>query len=238
MESAGRRARRAESGRLVNAYYADDYVTLYHGDCREITAWLAADVLVTDPPYGISWEHHGGGVGPKTKTTKHDGIANDDDTTVRDEALRLWPDSRPSIVFGSFRAPAPAGVVQTLVWKKPIDAGVVGSTTGYRTDAELVFLRGPHERRNASRSSVLESRGGMANYRSGHPHAKPVGILEQLIGWTLGDVADPFAGSGSTLIAARNLGRKAIGVEIDERYCELTARRLDQLTFDFAGSEI
>ncbi|QZT65705.1 site-specific DNA-methyltransferase [Mycolicibacterium austroafricanum] len=126
--------------------------------------------------------------------------------------------------------------MQTLVWRKPIDAGVVGSTTGYRTDTELIYLRGPHVRRACSRSSVLESRCGMARYRTGHPHAKPVPILERLIEWTEGVVADPFAGSGSTLIAARNLGRRAIGVELEERYCEIIARRLDQMALDFGSA--
>jgi site-specific DNA-methyltransferase (adenine-specific) len=78
---------------------------------------------------------------------------------------------------------------------------------------------------------------GVSSSGSIHPHAKPPLILEQLIAWTDGLVADPFAGSGSTLIAARNLGRKAIGVEIEERYAEMIAKRLDQLAFDFGESE-
>lgn len=215
----------------MSLYYQDESVTLYHGDCLEIDAWLAADVLVTDPPYGIGWSI---GQNEAAKSKAHRGIINDDDTTTRDSALLQWGDERPSIVFGSFRAPFPTNVVQTLVWKKPVDAGLVGSTTGYRTDAELIFLRGPHPRRTASRSSILESRCGMARYRSGHPHAKPPAILEQVIEWLPpGVVADPFAGSGSTLIAARNLGRKAIGVEIEERYCEIIATRLAQGCLDF-----
>lgn len=215
----------------MGPYYADEQVTLYHGDCLEIAAWLEAEILCVDPPYGIGWSI---GQNDAAKSRAHAGIVNDHDTTARDEVLKLWGD-KPSIVFGSFRAPAPTGVVQTLVWRKPVDAGVVGSTTGYRTDTELIFLRGPHVKRQAARSSVIESRCGMARYRSGHPHAKPPAILEQLIEWTVGVIADPFAGSGSTLIAARNLGRRAIGVEIEERYCELIAKRLDQLAFDFGA---
>jgi site-specific DNA-methyltransferase (adenine-specific) len=215
----------------MKPYYQDDRVTLYHGDCLEVSEWLTADVMVTDPPYGIAWESHGGGVGPKTRTVKHAGILNDFDTSARDDCLSAWG-GRPAAVFGSFRAPMPKGVIQTLVWKKPVDAGVVGSTTGYRTDTELIFLLGKHITRPPLRSSVLESRCGLARYRTEHPHAKHIAILEQIIEWTEGVVADPFSGSGSTLIAARNLGRKAIGVELEERYCEITARRLDQMCLD------
>lgn len=220
----------------MKPYYEHDQIVLYHGNGLEITEWLAADALVTDPPYGISWRHHGGGNGRKTNAVKHSGIHGDGDTSVRDAALSMWSDSKPSVVFGSFKASPPDGVNQTLVWKKPVDAGVVGSTMGYRTDTELVFLRGPHVRRNASRSSVLESGGVTAAYRNGHPHAKPVPILEQIIEWTEGVIADPFAGSGSTLIAARNLGRNAIGIELEERYCEMAARRLDQMCLDFGSA--
>lgn len=214
----------------MTLYYQDEHVVLYHDDCLEMEqwGWQAADVLVTDPPYGINWSK---GENRVAGSRRHTGIVNDTDTSARDAVLALW--DKPAAVFGSFRAPRPVGVVQTLVWKKPVDAGVVGSTTGYRTDTELVFLIGKHTTRPPSRSSVLESRCGVARYRTAHPHSKPIPILEQIIEWMPGTVADPFAGSGSTLIAARNMGRKAIGVEIDERYCELIARRLDQGCLDF-----
>jgi site-specific DNA-methyltransferase (adenine-specific) len=227
----------------MSVYYADDQITLYHGDALDAAAeaWLRCDVLVTDPPYGIGWHI---GQNSAAGSNAHAGIVNDSDTTARDEALKAWASVvpySPAIVFGSLRASPPGGVIQTLIWRKPVDAGIVGSTTGYRTDVEPIYLIGRHVSRTSSRSSVLESRSNKNSYMrlspstpgSMHPHAKPVGILEQLIEWTEGVIADPFAGSGSTLIAARNLGRKAIGVEIEERYCEIIAKRLDQMCLDF-----
>ena len=70
---------------MTEPYYSDEYVTLYHGDCREITEWLAADVLVTDPPYGIAYES-----GAARLEGVPRSIANDGDTACRDAALTMW----------------------------------------------------------------------------------------------------------------------------------------------------
>ena len=216
----------------MKPYFEDESVVLYHGDCREVTEWLAADALVTDPPYGIGWKR---GAKESRGDKGHPGIQGDGDTSTRDAALELWGD-RPGMVFGSFYAPAPPRVHQWLVFRKAPDSGVVGSTTGFRRDLEPVFLTGPWPRRPAQWSSLIGSNamgGGYLATRYGHPHAKPVDVMETLIAaCPPGTIADPFAGSGSTLVAARNLSRRAIGVELEERYCELAARRLSQMVLE------
>ena len=145
----------------------------------------------------------------------------------------------PASYSGRSTRPPPATFRHVLVYRKPPDAGAVGSTTGYRRDLEPVFLTGPWPLRAVERSSLVATaaRGqGHLCKIAGHPHAKPVDTLEALISaCPPGVIADPFAGSGSTLVAARNLGRRAIGVELDERYAELAARRLSQMTLSGAG---
>jgi site-specific DNA-methyltransferase (adenine-specific) len=215
----------------MTPYYQDDLVTICHGDARDWEApLLKGDVIITDPPYGIAWRR---GVNHARKSKPHTGIANDQDTTIRDEVLAafLHAKSRPGIVFGSFYAPFPAHVRQVLVWHKPADAGLVGATTGYRRDAEPIFLIGPWPVRAVERSSVLHISAGQAGTTTatGHPHTKPVALMVRLLEAAPdGSVIDPFMGSGSTLVAAKSLGRRAIGIEIEERYCEIAARRCSQ----------
>lgn len=213
----------------MTPYYEQDGIVIYHGDCREILPELErVAAVVTDPPYGIGWTR---GVHAARRSKAHPGILNDENTSVRDAALDMLSDL-PAVVFGSFYAPYPKNTKQVLVWKKPDDAGVVGSTTGYRRDVEPVFLVGPWPMQHVKWSGLLTSyTGSMAAVASetGHPHTKPVGLMRRLIERCPdGTILDPFMGSGTTLRAAKDLGRRAIGIELEERYCEIAARRLQQ----------
>ena len=221
---------------MSEPYYSDETVTLYLGDCREVTEWLTADVLVTDPPYGREWRQ-GTIRTPGRESAGRDGIAGDADTSVRDAALAIWGGARPAMVFGDLMLTPAPGTKLVLPYRKPGDAGSRGAVGGFRRDAEAIYLIGPWPTGLGGRSSVIESGArtvggsiGMAA-RYGHPHAKPVDLMETLIAaCPQGVIADPFAGAGSTLVAARNLGRRAIGVELEEQYCERAARRLSQMT--------
>lgn len=225
---------------MTTPYYQDDFVSLYHGDCRELAAWLNADVLVTDPPYGVAWRS---GVswyttrGPRLNLTTAP-IAGDETTAARDDVLAAWG-NRPAIVFGSWRAPRPAGIAHRLIWHKagmnpgPINAAFMSQ------DEEIYVLGHGWRKSSPPLRSVLTTTENRAQQPSveGHPTPKPLGLMEKLIDrCPPGTIADPFAGSGSTLVAAKHLGRRAIGVEISEAYCEVVAKRLCQDTlFDGAA---
>lgn len=222
---------------MAEPYYRDESVTLYHGDCREVRAWLDADVLVTDPPYGVRWESkHGDNRGPRAGRARTVAAVNgDDDTSSRDTVLEVWGD-RPALVFGSWRITRPPRVRSLLIWHK---AGAFSGLCNapFFTNHEEVYVLGDGwplgDKPLRSVLTTSEHR-SQATRDTGHPTPKPVGLMAALLSrCPVGVIADPFAGSGSTLVAARDLGRRAIGVEIDERYCEIAARRLDQGVLDF-----
>ena len=206
-------------------------MTLYHGDCLELTDWVKADVLVTDPPYGIAWKGITTGLNKGFEKFK-DGIAGDKTPEIRDAVLELWG-QKPAIVFGSWRIDRPPQTEHRLIWHKagmppgPLNAPFMSQDEEiYVLGAGFVSTSPPQRsviRTNEHRSSEVA--------RIGHPTPKPIGLMELLIDRTpAGIIADPFAGSGATLIAARNKGRQVIGVELEERYCEIIANRLQQHT--------
>jgi site-specific DNA-methyltransferase (adenine-specific) len=222
-------------------YYQDGLVTLYHGDCREQTAWLEADVLVTDPPYGRDWRQ--GELKGHHSDNLNRGIAHDRDTTVRDAVLQMWGDrwgDRRAILFGDLMLAPPLRTKLVGAYRKPGDAGIRGAMGGVRRDLEAIYLIGRWPSGIGGRTSLFTTgatqvggSSGVVARSGGHPHTKPQDVMEELIALTVGVVADPFSGSGSTLLAARNRGRKAIGVEVEERYCETIAKRLSADVLDF-----
>lgn len=221
----------------MTPYYLDDLVTLYHGDCREITEWLTADLLVCDPPYGRGAYQHAWSdkrVPGRTPRKAREPIAGDEDTAVRDAILALWGDRR-AVVFGDLMLSNPEGTVLVGGYSKPADAGTNGCAGDVRRDLEGVYLVGPWPRtQGRGRSSVfatacraLAGAHGLAA-KAGHRHAKPLDVCTDLIKLDPAAtcVADPTAGSGQILLAARHLGLRAIGVELVEADCENIARRL------------
>jgi DNA modification methylase len=212
---------------MTAPYYSDESVTLYHGDCRQIDAWLEADVLVTDPPYGIAYESNFNRDRRNRKAGRP--VAGDQDVNLRDEALAMWGD-RPAVVFGRWDAPRPARTRARLIWDKGNSVGMGDLSFPWgRSDEEVYILgQGFGGRRSGSVLRVQMLMSGDSR-RPDHPTPKPVPVCELLIQKCPGGViADPFAGSGATLLAARAQGRRSIGVEIEERYCELIASRLAQ----------
>ncbi len=216
----------------MTPYYSDDAVTIYHGDCREFDH-LPGDVLVTDPPYGYAYAS--GWDGPWQNAP----IAGDGDVSVRDAILGDWG-ARPAICFGHWRGTPPQAhydATAVLVWDKGLAAGMGDLSVPWKPNWEMIYVFGEgfHGRRD---SGVLSGYNVVTWATKGrvHPNEKPIGLLRDLIAkCPPGAIFDPFMGSGTTLRAAKDLGRKAVGIEIEERYCEIAAKRCAQEVLDFEG---
>lgn len=236
---------------MSTPYYADELVTLYHGDCREVREWLDADVLVTDPPYGVRHasgvkrDGHGGYQLMTKATGRFDKVANDRTTQARDDALSLWGTERPGLVFGRWDAPRPAGTRKRLIWDKGDSPGPGNLRLPWGSSDEEVYVLGRWPQRPAGpkrTGSVIRMAGyhSQARDRPDHPTPKPVELYTYLAErCPPGVLADPFAGSGPLALAAHRLGRRVVLVELEERYCHLIASRvtamLETLVVDQCG---
>ena len=206
----------------MTPYYDDGTCVIYHGDAREVLPLVSFDVLVTDPPYGID---HESGWQSSWKGTR---IANDVDTAVRDWALQMH--DGPAVVFGTWRKPRPERTRAVLIWDKGPASGMGDLSFPWKSSFEEVYVVG--DGFTGSRDEGVIKGKTIVTWESAgrhHPNAKPLTLMRYLLGkCPPGVVADPFMGSGTTLRAAKDLGRKAIGIEIEERYCEIAAKRLAQ----------
>ena len=230
-------------------YYEDEHVVIYHGDCLELAdLWTCADVLVTDPPYGRAWRQgeirDTRGTVKRQNSLSREGIRNDDTTLCRDAALVAWGRG-PAIVFGDLMLGPPTGTQLVCVYHKTNPtSGLRGAIAGVRRDAEAVYLMGWPSGIGGRSSVFATSRqmsaahGIVTKDGGGHPHTKPDDVLGALLALTPdgASIADPFMGSGSTLVAAKGIGRRSIGVELEERYCEIAAKRCAQEVLDLGAS--
>lgn len=206
----------------MKPYYEDASVSIYHGDCLKMGGWINADVMVTDPPYGMGYDS-----GWSSRP-----IAGDADTKVRDAALQMWGD-KPALVFGRWDQPHPAESKLALVWDKGDWPGMGDLALPWGPSTEEIYVLGAGFI-GKRRGSVIRTNRIVGD--SLHPNEKPVGLLIRLLAHCpYGVIADPFMGSGTTLVAAKQLGRRAIGVEIEERYCEIAANRLRQETLGLSA---
>lgn len=198
----------------MRPYYEHAGITIYHADCRDVLPSLApADCLLTDPPYGIY--ACGGKWGAKVEL-----MWDRAPVAFMDQILAM---GRTAIIWGGnyYSLPPSRG---WLVWRKPdrVPSAADCEFAWTNLDMNARFFEWTIAATNAE--------------RVGHPTQKPLAVMR----WSLSfvpdahTILDPFMGSGTTLVAAKRLGKEAIGIEIEERYCELAAERLaqDVLAFD------
>ena len=211
----------------MTPYYDDGQITIFHADCRDVLPTLEAgsvDLVLTDPPFGISLEEHGRNGYDWT-------VVGDRDQAVGAEIVALCRERWPVIAFASPKRPWPGHWRQHLVWDKgPAVGGGGDPATCWKPTWELIQVAGTGKLNGKRDSAVLTYWVGQADYHY-HPCQKPISLLRYLIEKTTEPgqlVIDPFMGSGSTLRAAKDLGRRCIGIEIEERYCEISVKRLRQ----------
>ena len=218
----------------MRPYYDHAGITIYHADCLELQGQLEADVVVTDPPFGIEGGSGGGnrqrGKGRYAATGWEDTpnyIARHVAPSLMGTVERIGraaftPGRKHMHVYTSIAPPADIGGF----WSPAaVGFGPWGSAL---LNPILYYGRDPR----AGISQVASGRTCQANTEAlAHPCPKPLREWTWLVAKaSLEDemVIDPFMGSGTTLVAAKNLGRRAIGIEIEERYCEIAAERLAQ----------
>lgn len=223
----------------MKPYYDDGKgIVIYHGDCREILPHLPkVDLVLTDPPYGLAEKHNGGGGKSKSSWKHLPYVAQAFDMQRPDASTfeLLLASSQHQIIWGgNYFADLLPPKMGWLVW----DKGLHGFTT---SDFEMAWTSWNRAARRFEYCCSGE-RGFAPKVEKAdkwavnkHPTQKPKALMLWCIQEAEGPetILDPFMGSGTTLRAAKDLGRKAIGIETEERYCEIAARRLSQEVLQF-----
>ena len=213
-----------EKEKQVKPYYQDKFATIYHGDCLELLPQMPrVDLVLTDPPYGIG----NGSINWRSTTRKNTKFTK----------KYSWDDVRPSNVC--FDLVVSAGELVVIWGGNYFTDYLYPSKCWLSWDKAQTFNGAEIELAwtNLSINAKSYRLSRVEAYAKGKTHEteKPI----KLFLWCLGlvecqTILDPFMGSGTTLVAAKQLNRQAIGIEIEEKYCEIGAKRLSQEVLDFS----
>lgn len=210
---------------LPAPYYSDESCTIYHGDCAEILPELGRfDLLLTDPPYGLGDKWNGGGGSVKSSWAFNPSEAKSWDMEISAAVPLAISISENAIVWGGNYYNLPPQRCWLLWDKKQPDTWTTGQ-------AEMAWTTLDKPVR-VFRLAQCEAHSEMG--AKFHPTQKPLSLIKWCMKWsTAQTILDPFMGSGTTLVAAKLEGRKAVGVEISEKYCEIAVNRLRQRVLNF-----
>jgi DNA modification methylase len=215
-------------------FYEESGITLYCGDCRDVMPLLGApiDMVLSDPPYGIAYtsthnSHRTGAWARWVRDENFAGIAGDDEA-FDPRPLLIAP--RVALFGGNYFAGALPDSRCWITWDKRAGIG-----SNDFADCELIWTNFARPSRIFRHVWSGLIRGGEENVACApkqHPHQKPMALVRYLMDYghcpSGGLVLDPYCGSGPTLQAAKETGRRAIGIEIEPRYCEIAVKRLRQ----------
>ena len=208
-------------------YYQKDGITIYHGDCREVLPTLEpVDLVLTDPPYGIFKRTGCDGkmFGKPTIYTYDDSAPRWDKRPSADLLISVRDKAHQYVIWGGNYFADILGVCKgPLIWNK-----MTGKNS--YADGECAWSNIAGTMRIFTHQWCGAFKDSERGLRAVHPTQKPVALMSWCISLAKDPktILDPFMGSGTTLLAAKNLGRKAIGIELDEKYCEIAATRLAQ----------
>lgn len=250
----------------MKPYYEDEWVTLYHGDCTQLLPTLGPiEHVITDPPYSehvhgaarrrnITYRDRGARYGADTRrkvdlgfghiTPELRRMCSEQFARIAQRWVLAFSDIESAPLWRDDLEAAGMDYVRTGAWIK------IGSTPQFSGDRpavgfETITICHPKGRKRWNGGGkhavwsvpIVLDRG--ANGARLHTTQKPIQLMQSLVDMFTDHgetILDPFAGSGTTLVAAKSLGRKAIGIEAEERYCEVSAQRLRQEVLDFGGA--
>jgi site-specific DNA-methyltransferase (adenine-specific) len=216
----------------MTPYYDHAGITIYHGDCREILPGVNGDALVADPPFGIGWSRGSWLDDPEEYHVLIKWLV------AQGQRIGGWCfvfQAMPNI--GKFHEWFPDGWRLFAACKN--FAQIRPTAVWHSWDPVVFWNSGPNSGPNSgtlNRDYHVGNVAGVFGEKIGHPCPRPIDTMRHIVALAApegGVVVDPFMGSGTTLRAAKDLGRRAIGIEIEERYCEIAVKRLQQEVFSF-----